>query len=71
MNNTIMMIVGRIAPANKPASAIPSLPNAGAKSDWPAGFGAFAITVRPQPLTAPAMTAYLSVGEKPGTSDAR
>ena len=32
---------------------------------WPAGFGAFAITVKPPPVTAPATTAYFSVSENP------
>ena len=34
----------------------------------PAGFGAFAITVKPPPVTAPATTAYFNAGEKFGTS---
>ena len=38
---------------------------------WPAGVGAFAITVSPPPVTAPATTAYLAASLKPGTSVAR
>ncbi len=71
MNSPAMMIVGRRAPASKPPGAIPSLPNAGAKIDCPAGFGAFAITVKPPPLIAPAITAYFSDGENPGTEKNR
>ena len=40
-------------------------------TDWPAGLGAFAITVRPPPVTAPASTAYLAPMLKLGACEAR
>jgi hypothetical protein len=36
-------------------------------SDWPAGLGALAMTVRPPPATAPATTVYLRLSVNPGT----
>src|SRR5688572_13836830 len=51
--------VGTAAPAKSPIGRIESLKNRLSK-DAPAGFGAFAITVRPPPTTAPATTAYFS-----------
>jgi hypothetical protein len=37
----------------------------------PAGFGAFAITVRPPPVTAPATSVYLNSSLSPSTSEPR
>jgi hypothetical protein len=62
------MMVGVNAPSNSPPGAMPSWPKAGERIDWPAGFGALAMTVNPPPITAPETTAYCSEGEKPGTS---
>ena len=60
------MIVGIIAPKANFAGFTPPGKNLD-RIDCPAGFGAFAITVRPPPVTAPATTAYLAVIEKFGT----
>jgi hypothetical protein len=38
---------------------------------WPAGLGAFAITVSPPPATAPATKAYLNSSETPSTNEPR
>src|SRR5215475_13596958 len=64
------MRVGMSAPRNNRHAETPSGKNL-ARIDWPAGFGAFAITVKPPPATAPATTAYFSDSRKSGTSDAR
>ena len=53
------MAVGRSAPASNPSGTIaPSKKRP--SSAWPAGFGAFAITVNPPPTTAPCTTASFS-----------
>src|SRR5207248_2049430 len=64
------MMVGISAPRNSRQGEMPSGKNF-ERMDWPAGFGALAITVRPPPATAPARTAYLKASLKPGTSEAR
>src|SRR5574340_383031 len=38
---------------------------------WPAGFGAFAMMVKPPPVTAPATSAYLNPSDSPSTSEPR
>ncbi len=48
--------VGRLAPASRLSGRMPPSKQ-GDRIDWPAGFGAFAITVRPPPATAPATIA--------------
>ena len=60
------MIVGIIAPKASFAGLTPPGKNL-ERIDCPAGLGAFAITVRPPPVTAPATTAYLAEMEKSGT----
>jgi hypothetical protein len=51
-NTIAAMTVGKNAPANNPIGKIaPSKKRP--SSAWPAGFGAFAITVNPPPTTAP------------------
>ena len=50
----IATIVGGIAPISKPRGAIACSGKCFFKIEIPAGFGAFAITVRPPPVTAPA-----------------
>src|SRR5215468_3758581 len=64
------MRVGMSAPRNNRHAETPSGKNL-ARIDWPAGFGAFAITVKPPPATAPATTAYLRGSVKFGTWEAR
>ena len=62
-----MIAMGASAPTARPSGETPS----GKKRwsiDWPAGFGALAITVNPPPVTALASTAYFSASVKPGTS---
>src|SRR4029077_9223070 len=63
--------VGTKAPRKRYSGEIPASPNRDARMDWPAGFGELAITVSPPPVTAPAITTYLSASENPGTRDAR
>jgi len=53
------MTVGMIAPNASFAGFTPPGKNLD-KIDWPAGLGAFAITVNPPPVTAPATTAYFA-----------
>jgi hypothetical protein len=50
--------VGASAPSNRPPSPIASSLKPLRRSATPAGFGAFAITVRPPPATAPATSMY-------------
>src|SRR5437899_12688853 len=64
------MIVGGSAPSNRFSGEMPSGKNL-ERMDWPAGLGAFAITVKPPPATAPATTAYLRGSVKLGTCAAR
>jgi len=54
-----IIIVGTKAPNNNLIGAI-SFPKYFDSKFWPAGLGAFAITVNPPPVTAPATTAYLN-----------
>ena len=61
------MIVGIIADFTNPTGETP-FSKYFDRIDWPAGFGALAITVKPPPVTAPATTAYLSSSVNPGTS---
>lgn len=65
-----MQAVGNNAPAKRQSGDTP-LGKWRARMDWPAGLGALAMTVRPPPATAPATTAYLNSGPKPGTKEAR
>ena len=65
-----MIIVGIRAAKAKNAGLTPLLKKR-LRIDWPAGFGAFAITVSPPPVTAPATTAYLEASLKFGTKVAR
>ncbi len=60
------MTVGMIAPNASFAGFTPPGKNLD-KMDWPAGLGAFAITVNPPPVTAPATTAYFAEIAKSGT----
>ena len=60
------MTVGMIAPNASFAGFTPPGKNLD-KIDWPAGLGAFAITVNPPPVTAPATTAYFAEIAKSGT----
>src|SRR5215475_11963462 len=64
------MRVGMSAPKNNFPAEMPSGKNL-ERMDWPAGFGALAMTVNPPPATAPATTAYFNDSRKSGTSDAR
>lgn len=50
---------------------MPPSPKRDPKIDIPAGFGALAITVKPPPVIAPAITAYLSEEDKSGTTVAK
>ena len=67
----IATIVGGIAPMSKPRGAIACSGKCFFKIEIPAGFGAFAITVRPPPVTAPATSAILNSSDNPSTSDQR
>jgi hypothetical protein len=71
MKQAPTMTVGMIAATNSPSGETPPSPNSLPKIACPTGFGAFAITVNPPPVTAPAMTAYFNSAEKFGTNDAR
>src|ERR1035437_6289423 len=64
MKHTATMMVGRNAAAASLRGDTPS-PKKRERIDWPAGFGALAMTVRPPPVTAPDSTAYLSAGVRP------
>ena len=70
MKQIPMMIVGIRAPANSNPGFTPFVKNL-PRIDCHAGLGAFAITVSPPPVTAPATTAYLEASAKFGTSVAR
>lgn len=70
MKQSPMMMVGtRADRASLSGETPPSkyLP----RTDWPAGLGALAMTVRPPPVTAPARTAYLAVMPRLGACEAR
>ena len=62
-----MMAVGARAPSARPNGETPEGKYRWSR-DWPAGFGALAITVNPPPVTAPATTAYFSGSVKPGNA---
>jgi hypothetical protein len=62
--------VGGSAPGRRPTGEIAPPKNL-LSSAWPAGFRAFAITVRPPPTTAPSTTATFSSSPRFGTSVAR
>jgi hypothetical protein len=63
--------VGARAPRKRYRGKIPASPKRDPRIDWPAGFGEFAITVSPPPVTAPAITTYLKTSGSPGTREAR
>ena len=61
--------VGGKAATNKPSGLIFFSEKCFLKIEIPAGFGAFAITVSPPPVTAPLTKASLNSSESPSTSD--
>jgi hypothetical protein len=57
INASPTITVGTSAAKNRPSGEIPASPKRDARMLCPAGLGALAITVKPPPLTAPAITA--------------
>ena len=62
---TTAISVGPMAPASSPRGEIPSSKKRPSNA-WPAGFGAFAITVNPPPTTAPCTMASFDSGPRSG-----
>ena len=63
--------VGPSAARSRPSGCMVSSSKWPLSIDIPAGFGAFAITVSPPPVTAPATSAYLNSSLNPSTSEPR
>ena len=63
--------VGASAPNNRPIGLTLFSLKYSFKIDIPAGFGAFAMTVKPPPVTAPSTNYTLNSSDKPSTKDPR
>ena len=66
-NAMIAMTVGSKAPTANHTGMTPPSKNR-LRIDWPAGFGALAMTVNPPPVTAPSTTATFRLSLRSGTS---